>query len=76
MAGDDRQPSLRRIWIHYRPEYADHLETPKIERNGIMLWKNGRIFTSIAGKWVGLKDVDGVQGPTNQRGQSNGGSWV
>ncbi|MBV8895652.1 MAG: transposase family protein, partial [Acidobacteriaceae bacterium] len=41
-------------------EYAGHLEVRKVEHNGMMCWKNGRIFTSktLRGEYVGLEEVD------------------
>jgi putative transposase len=41
-------------------EYAGHLEKRKIEHNGMMHWKNGRIFTSktLCGEYVGLEEID------------------
>jgi hypothetical protein len=41
-------------------EYAGHLEKRKIEHNGMMCWKNGRIFTSktLRGEYVGLEEID------------------
>ena len=41
-------------------EYAGHLETRKIEHNGMMRWKNGRMFTSktLSGEYVGLEEID------------------
>jgi hypothetical protein len=43
-----------------RIEYAGHLETRKIGHNGMMQWKNGRIFTSktLADESVGLEEID------------------
>ena len=41
------RPSLRPYPESLPPiEYASHLEKRKIEHNGMMRWKNGRIFTS------------------------------
>src|SRR5436190_9245255 len=41
-------------------EYAGHLETRKVEHNGMMRWKNDRIFTSktLRGEYVGLEEID------------------
>ena len=41
-------------------EYPGHLETRKIGHNGMMRWKDDRIFTSktLAGEWVGLEEID------------------
>jgi hypothetical protein len=41
-------------------EYAGHLETRKISHNGMMRWKDRRIFTShsLEGEWVGLEEID------------------
>lgn len=41
-------------------EYAGHLETRKIEHNGMMRWKKGRIFMSktLRGEYVGLEEID------------------
>lgn len=41
-------------------EYAGHLETRKVEHNGMMRWKKGRIFTSktLSGEYVGLEEID------------------
>jgi hypothetical protein len=41
-------------------EYAGHLEKRKIEHNGMMCWKNGRIFMSktLCGEYVGLEEID------------------
>jgi hypothetical protein len=42
-------------------EYAG-IETRKIDHNGMMRWKNDRIFTSktLRGEYVGLEIDDGV----------------
>ena len=41
-------------------EYAGHLETRRVGHNGMMCWKNDRIFTSktLSGEWVGLEEID------------------
>src|SRR6185436_14549201 len=41
-------------------EYAGHLEKRKIEHNGMMRWRNGRIFTSktLCGEYIGLEEID------------------
>ena len=41
-------------------EYPGHLEVRKIEHNGMMRWKDGRIFTSktLRGEYVGLEEID------------------
>lgn len=41
-------------------EYAGHLETRKVEHNGMLRWKNSRIFTSktLGGEYVGLEEID------------------
>jgi len=41
-------------------EYPGHLETRKVEHNGMMRWKNDRIFTSktLRGEYVGLEEID------------------
>ena len=41
-------------------EYAGHLEIRKVEHNGMMRWKNDRIFTSktLRGEYVGLEETD------------------
>ena len=41
-------------------EYAGHLETRKISHNGMMRWKDRRIFTckTLGGETVGLEEID------------------
>lgn len=41
-------------------EYAGHLETRKVEHNGMLRWKNSRIFTSntLGGEYVGFEEID------------------
>jgi hypothetical protein len=41
-------------------DYAGHLETRKVGHNGMMCWKNARIFTSktLSGERVGLEEID------------------
>lgn len=55
------RPSLRPYPESLPPiEYAGHLEKRKIEHNGMMRWKNGRIFTSktLCCEYVGLEEID------------------
>jgi hypothetical protein len=41
-------------------EYAGHLETRTISHNGMMRWKDRRIFTShtLSGERVGVEEID------------------
>ena len=55
------QPSRRPYPESLPPiEYLGHLETRKVGHNGMMRWKDKRIFTSktLTGEWVGLEEID------------------
>ena len=64
--GQKRPASIYRASYRRYPEslpaieYPGHLEKRKVGHNGMMRWKNDRIFTSktLTGEWVGLEETD------------------